>query len=108
MFFFFRKGLTVFFWVILDVPNSNNKYVTVSTVRAALYRVLASKANNSKAYIFDQYYVDRHSLNIYGQYIHCTCYFLYVCRTCIHGHDHLCIQLGSWKDLPWKTIAIML
>ncbi|XP_073448585.1 transmembrane protease serine 6 [Aquarana catesbeiana] len=61
----FGKGLTVFFWVILDVPNSNNKYVTVSTVRAALYRVLASKANNSKAYIFDQYYVDRHSLNIY-------------------------------------------
>ncbi|KAM5148790.1 transmembrane protease serine 6 [Mantella aurantiaca] len=61
----FGKGLTVFFWVILEVPNSNNKYVTVKSVMTALNRVLVSKANNSKAYIFDQYYVDPYSLDIY-------------------------------------------
>ncbi|XP_072277167.1 transmembrane protease serine 6 isoform X2 [Pyxicephalus adspersus] len=62
----FGKGLTVFFWVILEVPNSNNKFVTVNSVRIALNHVLTFKANSSKTYIFDQYHVDPYSLDIYG------------------------------------------
>lgn len=61
----FGKGLTVHFWIILEVPNSNNKYVTVNSVKIALNRVLTSKANITTAYIFDQYHVNPYSLDMY-------------------------------------------
>ncbi|KAM9327121.1 transmembrane protease serine 6 [Gastrophryne carolinensis] len=61
----FGEGLKVFFWVVLDVPSSRSKYVTLNSVKAALTHVLLSKSNHSRTYIFDQYHVDPNSLDIY-------------------------------------------
>lgn len=67
---FFREGsLKVFFWVILDVPSSHSKDVTVNSVKAALTRVLQPKSNRTVTYIYDQYHVDPNSLDILGKYI---------------------------------------
>ncbi|XP_068111129.1 transmembrane protease serine 6 isoform X2 [Hyperolius riggenbachi] len=65
----FGEGLKVFFWVILDVPNSQSKLVTVNSVKAALTRALQSSVTNrTGTYIFDQYHVDSNSLGIYACY----------------------------------------
>ncbi|XP_066450666.1 transmembrane protease serine 6 isoform X1 [Eleutherodactylus coqui] len=61
---FGEGSLKVFFWVVLDVPNSHSKEVTVSSVKAALSRVLQAKSNRTGTYIYDQYHVDPHSLDI--------------------------------------------
>ncbi|XP_056380093.1 transmembrane protease serine 6 isoform X2 [Hyla sarda] len=61
-------SLKVFFWVILDVPNSNSKYVTGSSVKAALTQVLQSRSNRTGTYIYDQYHVDPNSLDILACY----------------------------------------
>ncbi|XP_069823255.1 transmembrane protease serine 6 isoform X2 [Dendropsophus ebraccatus] len=61
-------SLKVFFWVVLDVPNSNSKYVSESSVKAALTRVLQSRSNRTGTYIYDQYHVDPNSLDIIACY----------------------------------------
>ncbi|XP_075039161.1 transmembrane protease serine 6 isoform X1 [Mixophyes fleayi] len=62
---FGEGSLKVFFWVILDVPTSQSKHVTVNSVMAALSRVLQSKAKQTGTYIYDQYHVDPNSLDIF-------------------------------------------
>lgn len=61
---FGEGSLKVFFWVILDVPSSHSKDVTVNSVKAALTRVLQPKSNRTVTYIYDQYHVDPNSLDI--------------------------------------------
>ncbi|XP_044157423.1 transmembrane protease serine 6 isoform X2 [Bufo gargarizans] len=65
---FGEGSLKVFFWVILDVPNSHSKDVTVNSVKAALTRVLQSKRNRTGTYIYDQYHVDPSSVDILACY----------------------------------------
>ncbi|KAM3915277.1 transmembrane protease serine 6 [Leptodactylus fuscus] len=67
---FGEGSLIVYFWVILDVPNSHSKDVTLNLVKAAFTRVLQSKSNRTGTgtYIYDQYHVDPNSLDILACY----------------------------------------
>ncbi|XP_040263313.1 transmembrane protease serine 6 isoform X2 [Bufo bufo] len=65
---FGEGSLKVFFWIILDVPNSHSKDVTVNSVKAALTRVLQSKRNHTGTYIYNQYHVDPSSVDILACY----------------------------------------
>ncbi|XP_053324640.1 transmembrane protease serine 6 isoform X1 [Spea bombifrons] len=65
---FGEGSLMVYFWVSLEVPDTHSPYVTVSSVKTALTRVLKSKISKKGTYIFDQYHVDPDSLDIQGCY----------------------------------------
>ncbi|XP_071983439.1 transmembrane protease serine 6 isoform X2 [Engystomops pustulosus] len=67
---FGEGSLKIYFWVILDVPNSHTKDVTVTSVKAALNRVLQVKSQPTGTYIYDQYHVDPTSLDILACYRH--------------------------------------
>uniref|UniRef100_A0A8C5QRT6 Transmembrane serine protease 6 n=1 Tax=Leptobrachium leishanense TaxID=445787 RepID=A0A8C5QRT6_9ANUR len=65
---FGEGSLMVYFWVSLEVPDTHSRYVTVSSVTAALNSVLKAKISIKGTYIFDQYHVDPYSLNILACY----------------------------------------
>eukprot|EP00079_Xenopus_tropicalis_P015824 XP_004913946.1 PREDICTED: transmembrane protease serine 6 isoform X1 [Xenopus tropicalis] len=67
---FGEGSLKIYFWVSLEVPNTDLKYVTESSVTAALNSVLHKKTNSKGHYIFDQYHVDPNSLNILEASVH--------------------------------------
>ncbi|CAJ0936705.1 unnamed protein product [Ranitomeya imitator] len=62
---FGQGSLKVYFWIILDVPNSLSKDVTADSVKAALTSVMQRKSKATGTYIYDQYHVDPNSTDIF-------------------------------------------